>query len=151
MVMLKERHDGSRAQVGVSRVQIGGQLFRAVIGVLDRLHQHGNTFLGRGQRHRRRGGVPDRPLASGHGGVGGEIDVVPFNLFTLQGGMLMEWPEEGARVQAQALAQFSRAQPTGRLEDQGDNRLGKVAVAEKPMSRWNQRPCSSNWGSSGRV
>lgn len=43
----------------------------------------------------------------------------------------MELPEEGARIQAQALAQFGRREPAGRLLDQGDNGLREVAVAGK--------------------
>jgi len=43
----------------------------------------------------------------------------------------MELPEEGARIQAQALAQLGSRQPGGRLEDQGDDRLGQMAMAGK--------------------
>jgi len=37
--------------------------------------------------------------------------------FSLGSLMLMELPEEGARIQAQALAQFGRREAAGRLED----------------------------------
>jgi len=43
----------------------------------------------------------------------------------------MELPKEGARIQAQALAQLGSRQPGRRLEDQGDNRLGQMAMAGK--------------------
>ena len=43
----------------------------------------------------------------------------------------MELPEEGARIQAQALAQFGGAQPGRRLEDQGDEGLGQMAMVGK--------------------
>ena len=43
----------------------------------------------------------------------------------------MELPEEGARIQAQALAQLGGAQPGGRLEDQEGDGLRQVAMVGK--------------------
>lgn len=43
----------------------------------------------------------------------------------------MELPEEGARIQAQVLAQLGGREPGRRLEDQCDDSLGQMAVAGK--------------------
>jgi hypothetical protein len=95
----------------------GGQLIGAFLGVLDGSNQHGDAFLGRGQGHGRRGGAPEGFLAGGQHRVGGEIDVMPPNFFTLQRGVLMALPEKGARIQARALTQLGGGQPGGRLQD----------------------------------
>lgn len=115
----------------VAGLQSGGQLLGAFVGMLDDPNQHGDAFLGRGQRGGRRGSAPEGLLADGQHWVRGEIDVMPSHFFTLQGGMLMELPEEGTRIQPQSLAQLRGAQPCGRLEDQGDDGLRQMAMAGK--------------------
>jgi hypothetical protein len=70
-------------------------------------------------------------LALGYGRVGGEIDVAALVSFALQAGMLMELPEEGTRVHAQALAQFGGGEAAGGLADQGHEGLRQMAMAGK--------------------
>ena len=115
----------------VGRLQSGGQLLGAFLGVLDGPDEDSDAFLSRGQGYGWGGGASQGLLAGGERGLGGEIDVMPPNFFTLQGGMLMELPEEGARIQTQALTQLSSAQPGGRLQDQGNDGLRQMAMAGK--------------------
>src|SRR5208283_4301887 len=70
-------------------------------------------------------------LAGGHRRVGGEIDVVSLIFLALQIWMLMELPEKGTGVQAQALAQLGRGEPAGGLVDQRHDRLRQMAVTRK--------------------
>ena len=130
-MVLKEGYDGGGAQMGVSRVQSGRQLLRGVLGVLHGLDQHRDALLSRGQPDGCSGHTPERFLARRQGWVGGEIDVESLTFFTLQRRVLMELPEEGARIQAQPLSQLKRSESAGRLADQGNDGLREVAVARE--------------------
>ena len=113
----KQSDNGLGAQVRIGRMQMSGPLLRAALGVLHRLDQHGDRFLRRRQRDGGQGSDPEGLLAGGHGRVGGEIDVVTWIFFALQIRMLMELPEKGTGVQAQALAQLGCSEPAGGLAD----------------------------------
>jgi hypothetical protein len=112
-------------------MQIGGQPLWAAVRVLDGLDEHGDGFLSRRQRDCGQGRAPDGLLAGSQGRIRGEIDVEPLIFFALQGGMLMELPEEGTRIQTQVLAQLGGGESAGRLENQGHDGLRQVAMAGK--------------------
>ena len=131
-------------------MQISGQLRRAALRVLDGLDQHGDGFLRRGQRDCGQGGTTDGLLTGGQGRVSGEIDVVPLIFFALQGGMLMELPKEGTRIQVQMLAQLGGGEPAGRLEDQGDDGLRQMAMAGKADIAMEPKPLLIELGQLGQ-
>ena len=62
----------------------------------------------------------------------------------------MELPEEGARIQAQALAQFGRGESAGRLADQGDNSLREMAVAGETDVAMEPKPMLIKLGQVGQ-
>ena len=85
--------------------------------MFDGGHQDEHRLRRRGQNQGRFGVRSPGHLHFGLVGLGGQINKSALVFLTLEAGVLVELPEEGTRIQAHALAQFSCGESTGRLED----------------------------------